>query len=118
MVDSSASIERHGLIFSALADDTRRHLLSLLAEQPQSASALARQVDISRQAIAKHLSALELAALVRPERVGRELQFVVQPDSLDPALEWMNRTTQLWERRLDRLQARLDENESQRQSDR
>ncbi len=100
--------EDHGPVFSALADDTRRHLLSMLAEQPQSASGLSRQVGISRQAIAKHLSSLEAANLIVPHRAGREIRFTVQPDSLTPALEWMEKTAMVWEQRLDRLQAELD----------
>lgn len=108
MTNQPGSNEQHGVIFSALADDTRRHLLAMLAERPQSASGLARQVDISRQAIAKHLSSLEAANLVVAHRSGREIQFMVQPDSLGPAMEWMERTTLVWERRLDRLQAEFD----------
>ena len=107
----SANISRddeHGLIFSALADGTRRQLLTMLAEQPQSASGLARQVDISRQAVAKHLNLLEAASLIAPHRSGREIQFRVQPGSLGSTLEWMGKTTLVWEQRLDRLEAELD----------
>lgn len=97
-----------GAIFAALGDDTRRGLLSMLAESPQSASALSRQVGISRQAVAKHLAALEAASLVTPIRAGREVQFVVQPDNLAPAASWLEAATKTWERRLDRLEDELD----------
>jgi DNA-binding transcriptional ArsR family regulator len=96
------------MIFSALADGTRRQLLTMLAEQPQSASGLSRQVDISRQAVAKHLSLLEAANLIAPHRAGREIQFRVQPGSLGATLEWMEKTTMVWEQRLDRLESELD----------
>ena len=92
-----------GKVFFALSDPTRRQLLSLLADEPQSASALSRQFGISRQAIAKHLSSLEAAALVEPTRVGRAVRFVLQPDSLSPAREWIDQATRTWEDRLDRL---------------
>ncbi len=97
----------HGEILSALADPTRRHLLDLLAERPRSASDLARHVDISRQAVAKHLTALEAVALVEGARSGREVLFDLRPAGLDPLSEWMSRTAGAWERRLDRIQDAL-----------
>ncbi len=93
-----------GKVFFALADPTRRRLLSMLADQPQSASALSRQFGMSRQAISKHLNSLEAAALVEPTRVGREVRFVLQPNSLRSAREWMEQATSAWEKRLDRLE--------------
>ncbi len=96
-------------VFAALSDPTRQQLLAMLANEPQSASALARNVDVSRQAIAKHLSALEAVSLVRGTKLGRELQFHVDPTGLTSAADWIATTTQNWERRLDRLGELLDE---------
>lgn len=96
-------------LFAALADPTRQQLLALLAHEPQSASALARHVDVSRQAIAKHLSALEAVSLVRGAKLGRELQFHVDPTGLAQVGDWITETTAKWEQRLDRLGNLLDE---------
>ena len=60
-------------VFAALGDDTRWAILARLGEAPASASALAREFPISRQAIVKHLELLSAAGLVESERVGREL---------------------------------------------
>ena len=62
-----------GALFAALADPTRRQVVrSLAREQAVTASGLAGELPMSRQAIAKHLSALERAGLVAPRREGRE----------------------------------------------
>ena len=60
-------------MFAALADDTRWRILTRLGEAPASASALARELPVSRQAIVKHLEVLRGAGLVEAETVGREL---------------------------------------------
>ena len=99
----------HGELLAALADPTRRQLLDLLTEQPRSASDLARRVDISRQAVSKHLTALEGVALVHGARVGREVVFDLRPEGLGPLADWVATTSVAWERRLDRMQQALDE---------
>lgn len=96
-----------GKIFAALADDTRRGLLSMLVDQPQSASGLSRQIGISRQAVAKHLASLQAASLVAPVRAGREVHFVVQPHSLAPAQDWIDSASRSWNARLDKLEDQL-----------
>ena len=60
-------------VFSALADDTRWAILTRLGQSPASASALARELPVSRQAIVKHLEVLRGAGLVEAETQGREL---------------------------------------------
>ena len=91
-------------VFAALADPTRREVLTrLLAQGPTSASALAPQFDVSRQAVVKHLGVLEEAGLVTPQRVGREVKYSVQTEPLADAAEWLARTGAAWDRRLARL---------------
>ncbi|MFC4605715.1 ArsR/SmtB family transcription factor [Rhodococcus kronopolitis] len=63
------------VVFAALADDTRWGILELLGAQDLSASALAERLPVSRQAIAKHLAALEAAGLVERVPVGREVRY-------------------------------------------
>ena len=85
-------------VFAALADTRRRQLLELLGtEGPKSASALARQGDISRQAIAKHLAILEAASLVHRIRSGREIMFAVDANQLSATGRWMQRIAQRWQ---------------------
>ena len=70
-----------GPLFAALADDTRREILGLLAGTgDQSATRLAQRLPISRQAVVKHLTALEAVGTVRRLKHGREILFRVDPD--------------------------------------
>ena len=84
-------------VFTALADPTRRMLLDALAGEPGlGASALARQLPVSRQAIARHLGILEAAGLIRSSRKGRELCFTVDPGALLATARWMERAADRW----------------------
>jgi DNA-binding transcriptional ArsR family regulator len=64
-------------VFAALADQTRWDILTRLGARDSSASALAAELPVSRQAIAKHLVALSEVGLVEPVRHGREIQYRV-----------------------------------------
>ena len=99
-----------GAVFAALADPTRRHVVNLLAERSTvTASALAGELPISRQAIAKHLAALADAGLVTASHEGRETRYRLTPQPLDQAMRWMAATGASWDERLDRLARRLGE---------
>jgi DNA-binding transcriptional ArsR family regulator len=91
--------------FAALADPTRRQLLGLLADRSGGATAseLARELPITRQAVAKHLAALSGAGLVTPSRQGRDVRYVVTPAPLEDAVAWMTRVGDEWDVRLERL---------------
>ena len=91
-------------VFAALADPTRRQLLEVLATSGgASASGLARQLPVSRQAIAKHLQILAHAGLVDEQKRGRELCFEVEPRALRVTARWMERAARRWDQRLDRI---------------
>jgi DNA-binding transcriptional ArsR family regulator len=95
-------------VFGALADPTRRALLRAVVEQaPVTATQLAADLPISRQAVSKHLTVLDDAGLVVRRRVGRETRFEARLDELDTATRWIEQTDAAWRGRLDRL-ARLD----------
>lgn len=88
-------------VFTALADPLRRALLDRLARDgAASASALARHVPVTRQAVMKHLSTLQRAGLVTTRRMGREVRFEVTPEALREAMDWMSVLAEAWERRL------------------
>ena len=91
-------------IFNALADPTRRHVVRLLSQRSSvTASALAHELPISRQAISKHLSALSRAGLVSASQEGRETRYRLTPEPLGRAMEWMATTEARWDERLGRL---------------
>jgi DNA-binding transcriptional ArsR family regulator len=88
----------------ALADPTRRQLLGLLGERPAaSATALAGQLPVSRQAVVKHLAVLQESELVSRRRDGREVVFSVRPERLVAAASWMTTLASSWQDRLQLL---------------
>jgi DNA-binding transcriptional ArsR family regulator len=93
-------------VFTALADPTRRAVIGRLAEEPLSASALAGELPVSRQAVAKHLAALDRAGLVAARREGRETRYRLTPEPLGEAMAWMAGVGAGWDERLARLAAR------------
>jgi DNA-binding transcriptional ArsR family regulator len=91
-------------VFSALADPTRRLLVQWLSEAgPATATELARRLPITRQAVAKHLGALEGAGLVVPARHGRDVRYRLRPEPLAKATEWMAALAAGWDERLHAL---------------
>ena len=93
-------------VFAALADPTRRAVIGRLAEEPASASALAGELPVTRQAVAKHLAALDRAGLVSPRREGRELRYALDPEPMGAAMAWMASVGAQWDDRLARLARR------------
>src|SRR4051794_4039659 len=95
-------------VFGALADPTRRRVVETLARGGTvTASGLAEQLPITRQAIAKHLSALHGAELVTATRVGRETRYELRPQPLDEAAEWIQTVSEEWDDGLDALRRSL-----------
>jgi DNA-binding transcriptional ArsR family regulator len=90
-------------VFAALADPTRRAVIGRLAREPASASRLAGELPISRQAVAKHLAALDRAGLVASRREGRELRYMLNPEPMGEAMAWMASVGAQWDERLLRL---------------
>ncbi len=97
-----------GAVFAALADPTRRQVVQMLSPGTTvTASALARELPITRQAVAKHLAALDQAGLVAGERRGRETHYHLTPDPLAEAAGWMAGVGAQWDGRLEALRGHL-----------
>jgi DNA-binding transcriptional ArsR family regulator len=94
-------------VFQALADPTRRELLRRLSKTPGTATELSDRLPITRQAVAKHLSALHEAGLVTPERSGREVRYRLTPGPMADAAAWMGDVGAQWDRRLENLRRRF-----------
>ncbi|HET6969205.1 MAG TPA: helix-turn-helix domain-containing protein, partial [Ornithinibacter sp.] len=73
---------------------------------PSTATELAAELPVSRQAVAKHLSVLRAAGLVTHERAGREARFTASLAPLGEAEAWLRATGDAWDHRLARLEAR------------
>jgi len=96
-----AETDRAGAVFGALADPTRRALLTAIAQRPEvTATELAATLPISRQAVLKHLTALADAGLLDRERSGREVRYRMTPEPLSDAVSWMADVGSQWDERL------------------
>jgi DNA-binding transcriptional ArsR family regulator len=88
-------------LWAAVADPTRRRLLDvLLAKGDATATTLAAELPITRQAVAKHLAVLDRAGLVEGRRHGREVRYAVRPDRLDAATRSLTHVAAGWDERL------------------
>ncbi len=91
-------------VFSALADPTRQQLIDwLVAEETGTATEFAARLPISRQAVARHLSELEVAGLVRSARLGKELRYSLDPRPLVDAMQWLAVRADQWDTKLGNL---------------
>jgi DNA-binding transcriptional ArsR family regulator len=96
-------------VFVALADPTRRRVVETLARGGTvTASGLAAQLPITRQAVAKHLSALRSAELVSVSRIGRETHYKLRTQPLDEAAHWIQMVSAEWDDRLEALRRSLE----------
>jgi len=94
-------------VFQALADPTRRAVMRMLSDGPRTATEIAERLPVSRQAVSKHLVALDEAGLVRGERAGREVRYRLTPRPMAGALSWMTEVGAEWDERLERLRRHL-----------
>jgi len=95
-------------VFDALADPNRRYVLEALAQRDTAtATELAAEMPVTRQAVAKHLAALNEAGLVESRREGRETRYELTPGPLSAAMDWMAGVGAQWDSRLARLSTHL-----------
>jgi DNA-binding transcriptional ArsR family regulator len=103
-------------LWAAVADPTRRRLLDvLLAQREATSTTLARELPVTRQAVAKHLAVLDRAGLVEGGRQGREVRYVVRPERLDAAARSMASVAAQWDERLSAIK-RIAESAAREQS--
>ena len=95
------------LTFAALADPTRRAILTRLAEGEATVNELAEPFRISTPAISRHLKVLERAGLIARSREAQWRPSRMQAEPLDDAVDWMQSRKRTWDARMDRLDAHL-----------
>ena len=96
-------------VFAALGDPGRRSLVATVAERGSAtATELAAGLPVTRQAVAKQLTALADAGLLRATRSGRETRYEVTPGPLEDAVAWMVEVGARWDARLGALQRSLE----------
>ena len=90
-------------IFQAIADPTRRAIISLIVVQAMTPNAIAEQFATSRQAVSKHIKILQECGLLSATLIGRERLYQVHPDKLREVFDWLTPFRQYWEERFSRL---------------
>jgi DNA-binding transcriptional ArsR family regulator len=98
-------------LFHALGDPTRRAMLDRLSQGPLSVSALAAPLGITLTAVAQHLQILEECRLAHTEKLGRVRTCRIESAGFDALERWIRDHRTVWERKLDRLGALLDEDD-------
>lgn len=94
-------------VFQAIADPTRRAILSLLAMQAMTPNALADNFNTSRQAISKHIKILTECQLVTQEQTGREIYYYFNAKKLKEVDKWIQQFRAQWDTRFSQLDAVL-----------
>src|SRR5690606_35355444 len=97
-------------VFQAIADQTRRAIIGMIAKEPVNVNTIAEQFDVSRQAISLHLKILSECGLLNIKQQGRERICEAKLEKLNEVNEWVSRYKQFWESKLDALGKFLNNN--------
>ena len=91
-------------IFQAIADPTRRAIISLLVLQAMTPNAVAEKFDSTRQTVSKHIKVLQECGLVTSEQKGREIYYQIHPKKLKEVADWIETFQKMWDERLDNFE--------------
>ncbi len=90
-------------IFQAIADPTRRAIITLIALQAMTPNAIAEHFDTSRQAVSKHLRILAECELVKQQHHGREIYYSLEINKMKEIDRWLEQFRTIWKNRFDNL---------------
>ena len=94
-------------VFQAIADPTRREIINLLAQESLNLNAVADNFNISRPAISKHIKILTECGLIIIRQEGRERYCHAQLHKLKEVVNWAERYSEFWDKKLSALQSYL-----------
>jgi len=101
-------------LFQAIADPTRRAILTFLAFQALTPNTLAEKFDMSRQAVSKHIKVLQECELIIPEQSGREIYYHFNPKRMQEIDNWLAQFRKIWETQFNQLDKVLSTIKKQR----
>jgi len=101
-------------VFQAIADPTRREIISLLARQSMNLNAVAENFDISRPAVSKHIRILTECGLVVIKQQGRERFCRAELRKLKEVADWTEKYREFWTKKLDALEDFLESTKSRK----
>jgi len=90
-------------VFQAIADPTRRAIITLIALQAMTPNALAEHFDTTRQAVSKHLRILTECELVKQNFQGREIYYVLEAEKMKEVDKWLEQFRKIWETKFNQL---------------
>ena len=90
-------------VFQAIADPTRRAIITLIALQAMTPNALAEHFEMTRQAVSKHLKILTECELIKQDHRGREIYYQLEIDKMKEIDKWLQQFRKIWERRFSQL---------------
>ncbi len=90
-------------VFQAIADPTRRAIITLLAFQAMTPNALAEHFDTTRQAVSKHLRILTECELVKQDQQGREIYYSLEIEKMKEIDKWLEQYRKIWKTRFEQL---------------
>ncbi|MEO8416338.1 MAG: metalloregulator ArsR/SmtB family transcription factor [Ginsengibacter sp.] len=99
-------------VFQAIADPTRRAILTMLALQTMTPGAIASSFDSSRQTISKHIQILAECQLLKQQQTGREIYYELNPQKMREIDLWLETFRKIWEKRFDKIDKILKQNKS------
>lgn len=97
-------------VFQAIADPTRRAILTMLSLQAMTPGAIAASFDSSRQTISKHIQILTECQLLKQEQSGREIYYHFNPQKMKEVDKWLETFRKTWESRFDKIDTILKQN--------
>ena len=96
-------------VFQAIADPTRRAIITLIALQAMTPNAIAEHFDSSRQAVSKHIRILTECQLLEQQEVGREIYYTFNPKKMKEVDKWLEQFRAMWESRFTKLDKVLNQ---------
>jgi DNA-binding transcriptional ArsR family regulator len=103
IVANTLTMETRRDIFQAIADPTRRAIITLIALQAMSPNAIAENFNTTRQSVSKHLRILTECELVKQEQQGREIYYSLEIEKMKEIDKWIEQFRKIWETRFNQL---------------
>ena len=103
-------------VFQAIADPTRRQIISLVAKQPLNLNSIAEKFDVSRQAVSLHVKILTECGLITIKQQGRERYCEARLKKLEEVSDWVEQYRQYWTAQFNKLDKYLTKIQSQKKS--
>jgi DNA-binding transcriptional ArsR family regulator len=102
-------------VYQAIADPTRREIITMVASKELNLNAIADRFDVSRQAISLHIKILKECGLINIRQQGRERFCEAKLDQLEEVAHWVEQSTKLWKQQFNKLDTFLQEIQTKQQ---